>query len=153
MAAKHYGDLNKTVEYLIEKNQKPERQYDWSQLDVELKLKGHHVRRLRNGAIAFLFAGIAYAFWAFQFIESGWGIVDYIMTVTICLVISWLSWRLAARSALRLANEVSVFVEDNAITDVNDPGLIFAPWIPKATKGLFHRIQMIFRRIRGKGVQ
>ena len=147
MATQHYREMNDTIEYVFNRQNKSESAYDWTYLDLEMKIKGHNVRRMRSGAVAFLIATVIYILLAFQYVEGLWGVLDYILTIIAALLVSWGTWRLALRAARRLAVEVSEYAEEGAIDDVDHPGVLFAPWIPKPTKGLVHRIQMAFRKL------
>lgn len=142
------NELNQTIEALISSGMGSQQKLDWTGLDLELTLQGHKVRRMRRGAILIVVGTIIYALVGMGNLERPVDALDYGFTIFIGLAIAWATWRLALRSARRLAFEVEEVCEEGIIPDPMHPRVLFGSWIPKAHRSAYDWIRGIFKRVR-----
>ena len=141
-------ELNQTIEALVQSGLGKEQKLDWTGLSIDLTLQGHKVRRMRRGAILIVLGIIIYALIGIQNLASPSDALHYGFTIIAGLAIAWITWRLALRSARRLAFEVEEVCEEGIIPDPMHPRVLFGSWIPKAHRSAYDWIRGIFRRVR-----
>lgn len=139
-------ELNQTIEAFVLVGLKNRNDLDWTGLDTELLVEGHKVRRMRNGSFLIVLAVVAYLLIAVQ--RGDISALDYIMTAIGGLAVAWISWRMALRSARRLAWSVQQIATEGAIEDAEHPRVLFGGWIPKAHRSFYDRIRSLLKRRR-----
>ena len=136
MARIHANELGQTIEAMIKGSDDKER---WKTIDLSFKLRGHKIRTLRNGTMAFFFVSLAFVLFGAPERWTFGATSEYIVVSVFGFFISWVSWRITLRFARELARDINDSIEENPIEDTQHPRVIFGPWIPSAMRSPYHK--------------